>query len=72
LFYIWIAICFVSGLSFVLYLDCHLFYIWIAICFNGNPDIKQMAIQIQNKWQSRYKTNGNPDIKQMAIQIQDK
>jgi len=31
-----------------------------------------MAIHIQIKWQSIYKTNGNPDIKQMAIQIQSK
>jgi hypothetical protein len=31
-----------------------------------------MAIQIQNKWQSIYKTNGNPYTKQVAIQLQSK
>jgi hypothetical protein len=84
LFYIWIAICFVTGLLFL----C----IWIAVCFvsglpfvlylqnkwqsryktNGNPYTKQVAIQMQSKWQSNYKTNGNPETKQMAIHIQNK
>ena len=31
-----------------------------------------MAIHIQSKWQSSYKTNGNPDIKQIEIHIQNK
>jgi hypothetical protein len=61
---IWIAICFVHELPFVLYLDCHLFYIWRQSIY------KEIAIQLQNKWQSRYKTNGNPDTKQTAIHIQ--
>jgi hypothetical protein len=61
---IWIVICFVFGLPFVLYLDCHLLCNWNAI--------KQMAIQLQNKWQSRYKANGNPYTTQMAIQLQNK